>query len=136
MFITSKPYISTSKLFSHVFQLRWTHSPASALYGSFQHLGEDNFLMCNTSWRPTSQNDQHSRTVATEAFANYKPQMKPYLFETSHSALFVLDILWPLNIYIYTKTTDSENQGEIELFGGKTKTPMVWTQLINRMVNW
>lgn len=35
-------------------------TPASAFSGSIQHIGEENFVMCNTSCRPTSQKDQHS----------------------------------------------------------------------------
>lgn len=95
-------------------------TPASAFSGFIQHIGEDNFVMCNTSCRPTSQKDQHSSELVYCSHSTLWQLQPPkwcltYL-RLGISALFVLGKSWPLNIYTCTKTRDPENPGELEFF--------------------
>lgn len=69
-------------------------TPASAFSGSIQHIGEDNFVMCNTSCRPTSQKDQHSSELVYCSHSTLWQLQPPKWFLTYLRLGIVLCLCW------------------------------------------
>lgn len=69
-------------------------TPASAFSGSIQDIGEDNFVMCNTSCRPTSQKDQHSSELVYCSHSTLWQLQPPKWFLTYLRLGIVLCLCW------------------------------------------